>query len=392
MIPGVIILLFIGALTTWSNYIVGVFKLRHRHIYGIDDVGMLLFGRIGKEVVAFVFMGFYVMTAGSAMLSISIALNALSEHGACTAVFVAAAFVAVMAVASVRTLGRIAWLAMVGVVCIIVAVFVVVVGVGVQDRPAAAPEGVHWQSDYKLVGNPSFLEAIAAISNIVFAYAGTGAFFSIVSEMEDPRLYTRALALCQSIISLVYLVVAVVVYYFCGSYVTSPAPGSAGPIIKKVSYGIGLPGLFVSGVLLGHVSSKYMFVRILRGSKHLTSNTFIHWSTWLGCVFGVCTVAYILASAIPVFNGIVGLAGALFGTLLCFQPMGAMWLYDNWAAGKANPTMKWRLMVAWCVFVIVSGTFIMVAGSYGAISGIYDSYHAKGGTAAWSCADNSGSS
>ncbi|KAK0382682.1 hypothetical protein NLU13_9778 [Sarocladium strictum] len=107
MIPGVIILLFIGALTTWSNYIVGVFKLRHRHIYGIDDVGMLLFGRIGKEVVAFVFMGFYVMTAGSAMLSISIALNALSEHGACTAVFVAAAFVAVMAVASVRTLGRI---------------------------------------------------------------------------------------------------------------------------------------------------------------------------------------------------------------------------------------------------------------------------------------------
>lgn len=61
------------------------------------------------------------MTAGSAMLSISIALNALSEHGACTAVFVAVAFVAVMAVASVRTLGRIAWLAMVGVVCIIVA-------------------------------------------------------------------------------------------------------------------------------------------------------------------------------------------------------------------------------------------------------------------------------
>lgn len=57
MIPGVIILLFIGALTTWSNYIVGVFKLRHRHIYGIDDVGMMLFGRIGKEVLAFVFMG-----------------------------------------------------------------------------------------------------------------------------------------------------------------------------------------------------------------------------------------------------------------------------------------------------------------------------------------------
>ena len=63
----------------------------------------------------------YVMTAGSAMLSISIALNALSDHGACTAIFVAVAFVAVLAVSSARTLGRIASLAMIGVAAIIIA-------------------------------------------------------------------------------------------------------------------------------------------------------------------------------------------------------------------------------------------------------------------------------
>jgi amino acid permease len=49
LIPGIIILITVGGITTWSNYIVGVFKVNHRHIYGIDDVGELLFGRIGRE-------------------------------------------------------------------------------------------------------------------------------------------------------------------------------------------------------------------------------------------------------------------------------------------------------------------------------------------------------
>lgn len=55
------------------------------------------------------------------MLSISISLNALSHHGTCTAVYTAVAFVAVMVVSSTRTLGRISWLAMIGVAAIITA-------------------------------------------------------------------------------------------------------------------------------------------------------------------------------------------------------------------------------------------------------------------------------
>lgn len=57
LIPGVILLVVIGGMTTWSDYIVGVFKLKHRQVYGVDDVGQLLFGRVGKEVLAFAFMG-----------------------------------------------------------------------------------------------------------------------------------------------------------------------------------------------------------------------------------------------------------------------------------------------------------------------------------------------
>lgn len=49
------------------------------------------------------------------MLSISIAFNALSTHGACTAIFVAVAAVIGFLFASIQTLGRITWLAWVGV-------------------------------------------------------------------------------------------------------------------------------------------------------------------------------------------------------------------------------------------------------------------------------------
>lgn len=122
-----------------------------------------------------------------------------------------------------------------------------------EKQPATAPRDVVWQSDYQLFGNPSFASATAAVSSIIFAYAGTGAFFPIIAEMKDPRLYTRSLAVCQTVTA-VYLIVSIVVYYFCGTYVASPALGSAGPLLKKVSYGIALPGLLMSGVLLSHVS------------------------------------------------------------------------------------------------------------------------------------------
>ncbi|KAJ3544817.1 hypothetical protein NM208_g2845 [Fusarium decemcellulare] len=389
IIPGVIILCIIGAITSWSDYIVGVFKLKHRHVYGIDDVGQMLLGRVGREILGTAFCLYFIFGAGSAMISVSIALNALSTHAVCTAVFVAVAAILGFLFASIRTLGRISWLAWVGTTCIIVAVITVTISVSQQSRPDAAPKGVPWKSDYKLVAHPSFTDAISACGALVFAYAGTPAFFNIVAEMRDPKEYTKALIVCQTLISIIYISIGIVVYYYCGSYVSSPALGSAGPLLKKICYGIALPGLCCSLILMLHLSSKFVFIRLLRGSKHLTSNSLIHWGTWLGSTFAAALIAYLIASGIPVFGTLISLIGALFGTLLSFQPMGGMWLYDNWKKGRQNPSLGWRIGVAWSIFVIVSGTFLMVAGTYSTIVGIIAS--AKDAGKPWACADNSGS-
>ncbi|CAI7583590.1 unnamed protein product [Penicillium manginii] len=391
IVPGVIILCTIACITTWSDYMVGVFKMRHRDVYGIDDAGGLMFGRIGKIFFGSAFCLYWVFVAGSGMLSISIAVNALSTHGTCTAVFVAVAAIVGFMLSSIQTLGRMGPLAWIGLVCIITGIMVVTIAVGVQDRPSAAPKAGVWVSDYQITGSAPFSESITAVSSLVFAYAGTPSFFSIAAEMRDPRQYTRSLLICQSVVTGVYLAIGCVVYYYCGSYVASPALGSAGPMLKKISYGFALPGLLVTTMLVIHLPGKYIFLRLLKGSRHLTANTVTHWVVWLSCTFGITLISYIIASAIPVFDNLVSLVGALLGTLMSFQPMGCMWLYDNWSDGKKARSPRWTMMVCWSAFVILSGTFLMISGTYGSIVTIMNSYKTSGGSAAWSCADDSNS-
>lgn len=285
------------------------------------------------------------------------------------------------------------------------------IAVGIQDRPDAAPQTGPWSSDYKIVNSPSFAKGIAAISQLTFAFTGTPFFFPIVCEMRDPRHYTKSLAICQSVATVIYIVIGVVVYYYCGSYVSSPALGSAGKLIKQIAYGIALPGLFVTSTISTHVgqpihftfisnyipltrqmASKYFFIRIMRGSRHLAANTPVHWFTWLSCVGAVIAAAYIIASAIPIFGSLISLLGALLGTLQVFQPAGFMWLYDNWSKGRVGrrrESLRWMFMVAFSVFMVVLGCFLMVAGTYGAVVGIIDGLRADGASGVWSCADNS---
>jgi hypothetical protein len=62
----------------------------------------------------------WIFVAGSAILSVSIGLNAVSEHGTCTAVFVAVAAVVAWILTSIPTLSKLSWLAAAGAVSILV--------------------------------------------------------------------------------------------------------------------------------------------------------------------------------------------------------------------------------------------------------------------------------
>ena len=58
--------------------------------------------------------------AGSGLLSISIALNSISLHGTCTAVFMVVAMICAFLLASIQTLEKISWITYAGFVSLVV--------------------------------------------------------------------------------------------------------------------------------------------------------------------------------------------------------------------------------------------------------------------------------
>lgn len=91
--------------------------------------------------------------------------------------------------------------------------------------------------------------AFAAVCNIVFAFCGHAAFFGLMAELKNPRDFTKSLCLLQGVDISLYLIAAVVIYRYAGDGVTSPALGSASPVVAKVAYGIALPTVSPTCVL-----------------------------------------------------------------------------------------------------------------------------------------------
>jgi len=299
-------------------------------------------------------------------------LNALSTHAACTVWWSFIATIVVAVCASVRKFQQIGWLTWAGFVSIFTAVLIVVIAVTTRDRPAAAPADAEAPFGYYAIAYPTFAGGMVATCTIFVSSAGTSAFLPVISEMRNPRDYRKSLFVCMGLVTAAYLAFPLVVYKWCGQYVASPSLGSAGHTVKMVAYGVGLIGLIVSACLYLHVAAKYCFVRILRDSRHLQANTLVHWGTWLGLTFGLASISFILAEAIPIFNYLLALTGSI-----CFAPIaialpGWLWMHDHpsWRKGSALQQGAYWFHVS----LIPLGAFLCVGGTYGVIELIISAY------------------
>ncbi|KAJ5902793.1 hypothetical protein N7495_003321 [Penicillium taxi] len=388
--PGAINVIGWTLLNTYLAIVQGNFRNAYPECHSIADMAQIVGGPILKEVVGVLFIVSYVMCAASGIITVSTAFNALSLHSICTVWFSFIATVIITVAASIRKFSHIGWLTWVGFASVYIAVFIVVIGVTTRDRPAAAPQTGDFDLGYVVIGNPNFTVGITAAATIFVSSAGTSAFLPVISEMRRPKDYPKAVYLCMTLVTASYLTFSLVIYAWCGKWIASPSLGSAGTMIKRIGYGIGLPGLIVSGCLYVHVAAKYIFVRILRNSPHFQANTLVHWGTWLSCTIGSAAIAFVLASAIPIFNYIIALLGSLcFGPLAIILPAW-LWLYshaDYWRGNLLRQTFY-----GFHVFLVLLGIFLTVGGTYGVIVEINEAYENGLIASAFSCADNSGSS
>ncbi|CAN8101661.1 unnamed protein product [Discula destructiva] len=375
LIAGLIALIGMGLLTTYAGYVLWEFRMRYPQIASYTDIGEVLGGRIGKEIMGFAYVLFCTFCMASHLLTFSLALNVLSSHGTCTLVFGFVGLILFVFLTVPRTLKGISSMCVVSAISIMSAVIIVMVALGIN--PKAAYE------DMVAVTGPTLPAAFNGISNIVFAYAGHVAWVSFISELREPRDFPKALFVQQGFMICAYVTVSLVIYRYAGNDVASPALGSASPIIRKVAYGVALPTILIAGVIFAHVNAKYIFLRLFKGTPTLHSRGLLATGSWIGIGAATWTIAWIIAESIPVFSDLLGFVSALLASWFSFIIPGFLWLYMNkgsYFSGAKNTTLTFINVLQMIVGLIVFGLGLYSSG-YSMATG--------SGNKVWSCADNS---
>lgn len=202
--------------------------------------------------------------------------------------------------------------------------------------------------------------------------------------MKDPRDFSKAVVLMETSAMSMYIVFAVVVYYYAGVGVTAPALSSASPLARKIAYGLALPTIVVSGVINGHIASKNVWTVVWSNNKHvLKEKSWRSWGSWAAITVVAYVLAWVIAEAIPDFHQLLALVSALFMGFFSYGVTGLFWLKMHWKEKFSSKRMI-MLTVGNILFLLAG---LMICGFGLAASGINIS---KGlGGASFSCADNS---
>ncbi|KAH0017873.1 putative amino acid transporter, partial [Aureobasidium melanogenum] len=136
-VPGCILIVFFGILTTYTGYVTYQVKIAFPGIHNFADAGLFFFGRWFKEVseAAQIILLVFIMSAH--ILTFSIMLNVLTNHGTCTIVFTVIGMVVSMILCIPRTMKNVALMSVASCLSIATAIFIAMIGIGV-DPPAGA--------------------------------------------------------------------------------------------------------------------------------------------------------------------------------------------------------------------------------------------------------------
>ncbi|KAJ5623029.1 hypothetical protein N7490_011634 [Penicillium lividum] len=371
--PALVLIIGLGLLATYTGYVIGQFHQRYPHIQNLADAGEVLMGPFGRELFGIGQLLFSIFIMGSHILTFSVMMNTITDHGTCTMVFTTVGFLICMVCSLPRTMKNMTYISCLSFVSILTAVLITMIGVGVQD---------HGYTTLQATVDTNLYKAFTAVTNIVFAYCAHVAFFGLLAEMRDPRDFPKALYMLQTFEIIFYTVAAVVIYYYAGQDVTSPALGSAGPVLKKVAYGIAIPTIVGAGVVNGHIGLKYIYVRLFRGTDRMHRRDLTSIGSWIAIGVSCWVIAWIIADAIPVFSDLLSLISSLFASWFSYGLAGVYWLHINKGKWFSSPR-KIALTILNVLIVLIGGCMCGL-GLYVSGKAIHDDASSN----SFSCASN----
>ena len=80
MVAGIFLVAGLGSIATVTGYLIGSFKLRYPHVHNMADVGEILIGPIGREVLGAAQVIFMVFICASHVLTGTIAFDTSESH------------------------------------------------------------------------------------------------------------------------------------------------------------------------------------------------------------------------------------------------------------------------------------------------------------------------
>jgi hypothetical protein len=154
--------------------------MRYPHVHSMADAGQIILGPVGREVFGFAQLLFLVFLVGSHILTFSIMMNTLTDHGTCTIVFEIVGMIVSILCTLPRTLRKVSWFSVAceyrmtagrentsdakpcatAFISVFSAVMITMVAIGIE----------HPGKSVKATVNNSFYKAFLAVTDIVFAF------------------------------------------------------------------------------------------------------------------------------------------------------------------------------------------------------------------------------
>ncbi|KAH6662921.1 transmembrane amino acid transporter [Plectosphaerella plurivora] len=380
LIPGIILILFFSATATYSCLILADFRKRYPHVQHFGDAVEILgrpigMGTVFRELFGLAQTLLQLFLMGGHILMWTICMNTLSNSSMCTVLWAVIGAAIFWVLNLPRTLQYTSWMSLTSCISVIIAVLVTTISVGIE-KPIQ-------DKAIDLSRSLGFLPAFLSVANIGTAFASHAIFFSVIAEFKNPDDWPKALALLQITDTSLYIVAAVVIYVYVGPDVPSPALSAASSsTVRKAIWGIAIPTIAIAGVIYAHVAAKYIFTRIFGNTKHAIRRTKLGTVAWIAITLCTWIIGLVIAESIPVFNSLLGLIAAAFGSWFSFGLPGLFWMwmyYGEWFK-------DWKQIcrfAATCV-LLLTGLCLFVVGLWASIDAIAN----ESVTKPWTCASN----
>lgn len=320
-VPG-ILLYFSMALVAWYTSLilwrlfVRLDSLRYP-LRSYSDIVERIYGKRARQATAFLQTLQLIVVVGVNCLANGQAFSQVTSGKICFSVCIVIWTLIGMVISQIRSLKNYGWVAN-SAVWINIVIICASMGFVVHSPPnfeaaqkslGAPPGPVMTQVRTSL---PLFSQ-VTGIMNMVFAYGGAMIFPEMMAEMRRPMDFWKGMTLAQLLIFFLYILYGSFIYAFQGQFALPLAyQGVSRFSWQTVGNALALVTVTIATGLYGNIGTKMIYRAVVedyfRGPQLMSRKGYFIWS---GLVFLYWSIAFVIGSAIPQVQTIIGLIASI---------------------------------------------------------------------------------